>query len=932
MKRTNFNYKGIELNYTSLLSMLQDGSFKTNYPNFQIEKADNCFIINDDDNYLIVIYLNAIEVIIEFDGVERPQEKFKINSNLDLENICIEKKISLDSLFFPIQNGILEHYDKNNSFPYFVNISDNKLNFISKQKGSLPEMKILGNFKKDATYKIKEFSSFYEDYFGELNPDSEFKYIESETRTQIFYNLYKLYSPGIKKYQITGPYSIGKSMTLLYFCRKKQYAFYLNLKIITKKPRKDAFSILMEEFSNVDKDIYSEIQKIINNNYYENLKPIETIVKIIEFFSLKKIRAIFVFDQHKIKYYSPYQYLYSLIINSGENVKLVFCSSINDHKIREECCKTWNSNYWTNGMMLNNKTQEYYFYYDKLYLKTIDKKDKLAKMFSGINKFMKYYKGLVPNDLLKRKNIDNIVIEHIIKKIKEFFEDKNITLDLVLTNMKNMINKTYEMSELNNLIKWFPLKYFLVQFIENRYFKIKMQFPFLKKIINKKLESEAIDSYFKEKKYLKSSIENETVKGDYFESSVKKGLKKNIKFSKVIENEVILEEISTMITKEGNNDDDDTYEDEDENDNNDSSSENMSIESEQNGNFDDPMDIITEDKYESKKIEDLLKEFSIDIKKEIKEEDNIEFYRKKVIEKLLKKKIIFPKVKYDGNLNYYIDQKKKSGRMLDYALLFGSKTEKTFVGFQIKCYFSKTETINDKFINKTKIKDACQNILLNSMTLFDCKITSWHYYLIFYYNKEKQEYNVNPLILSKCKDVVGILFYDPIEKIFYDVNYNPLHLLELDRVSDLDYIYSYYQMDILDINKIPKFGEIYNNTQLKDSFVKDFNFMGFNKVEDILEKIKKIMEIKGKLRLLHKSKYLSYFMNPPLRNRIILYKKKGEGFIGVKLIFNKADFKGVECYDLKNGILINDLNSKIDENYEYIYSLTMSRNYNQVKE
>ena len=166
-----------------------------------------------------------------------------------------------------------------------------------------------------------------------------------------------------------------------------------------------------------------------------------------------------------------------------------------------------------------------------------------------------------------------------------------------------------------------------------------MQFPFLKKIINKKLESEAIDSYFKEKKYLKSSIENEMVKGDYFESSVKQGLKNNIKLPEVIENEVILEEISSMMTKKENSDDDDTYEDE--NDNNDDSSENMSIENEQNGNFDDSMDIVTEDKYESKKMENLLKEFSIDIKKEIKEDDNIEFYRKKVIGRLLNKKILY---------------------------------------------------------------------------------------------------------------------------------------------------------------------------------------------------------------------------------------------------------------------------------------------------
>ena len=149
-----------------------------------------------------------------------------------------------------------------------------------------------------------------------------------------------------------------------------------------------------------------------------------------------------------------------------------------------------------------------------------------------------------------------------------------------------------------------------------------------------------------------------------------------------------------MITKEENSDDDDTYEAE--NDNNDNSSENMSIENEQIVNNDAPMDIVTESKYESIKIEDLLKEFSIDLKKKVKEDDNIEFYRKKEIERLnsKNKEIKLPKRKYDGNKNYFIDQKKRNGRMLDYALLFGSKTEKIFVGFQIKCYFSKIDTIN----------------------------------------------------------------------------------------------------------------------------------------------------------------------------------------------------------------------------------------------
>jgi hypothetical protein len=217
------------------------------------------------------------------------------------------------------------------------------------------------------------------------------------------------------------------------------------------------------------------------------------------------------------------------------------------------------------------------------------------------------------------------------------------------------------------------------------------------------------------------------------------------------------------------------------------------------------------------------------------------------------------------------------------------------------------------------------------MTLFDCKITQWYYFLIFYYNPKKSEYNANSLILSKCKDVIGILFYDPIQKKFYDNNYKPLYSLELNHISDLDYCYSYYQMDIMDFNKIPKLGEIYNNIQLKDSFLKDFSFMKSNDIETILKKIAEIMKIDCNLRLLHKNKYLSSFSIPPLKNRLILYKKKGKGFIGVKSVYQGSTYINIECFDLNNGELIEDLSSEIDKKFDYLYTLSMTRNYNQVK-
>jgi hypothetical protein len=936
-----FNYNNIKLKYSKLLIMLEDGSFKEKYPSFQIMNSMNCFIINDDPEFLIIIFNKKIEVIIEFKGVNRVQEKFKINSSLDLENICKEKKITLDSLYIPKQNGSMDHYEKKSPFLIIRNIIDNKITLISQQKESLPKMNEITNFKEGISYKIRQYSSFYEDYFGDINPDSEFKYIESKTRREIFVNMLMLNSPGIKKFQITGPYSIGKSITLLYFCRMTRNSFYLNLKIISNKPRKESFSILMEEFSNVDKNLYPQIQEILNNNYFQDLTYMEAIVNIINFFSSNQIRAIFVFDQHKKKYYLKQEFLYDKIINSKECIKLVFCSSINDHNIRDECCKAWNSFIWTNEIGLNENTQEYYFYYDKLYEKTNDKNDKLAKKFNGLSKYMKYYKDLKHNNIIQEEEIDNFVIKKTISKIEEFIAGKKITLDFALINMKNMINRKYEMSELNNIIKWFPLKYFVVQFKENGTFKIKMLFPFLKKIINKTLDIKEIDSFFAEKKYLKTSIENDKVKGDYFESSVKIGLKNNIKLPAEINSEVVLEEIVTMTTKEENSDDDDNDDSYDiKNGDEDNSSEDMSIEKEQIDIEDDFMDTSSLDEEDSNnkeiKMEDLLNKFSIDLKKKIRGDDDIEFYRRKVIkeiERLLKKKkeIKFPKTKYNGNKNYFIDQKKKTGKMLDYALLFGLQKEKIFVGFQFKCYFNKTKTIKDKFINKTKIKNECQKILFNSMTLFDCKITQWYYFLIFYYNPKKSEYNANSLILSKCKDVIGILFYDPIQKKFYDNNYKPLYSLELNHISDLDYCYSYYQMDIMDFNKIPKLGEIYNNIQLKDSFLKDFSFMKSNDIETILKKIAEIMKINCNLRLLHKNKYLSSFSIPPLKNRLILYKKKYKGFIGVKSVYQGSTFINIECFDLNNGELIEDLSSEIDKKFDYLYTLSMTRNYNQVK-
>ena len=73
-----------------------------------------------------------------------------------------------------------------------------------------------------------------------------------------------------------------------------------------------------------------------------------------------------------------------------------------------------------------------------------------------------------------------------------------------------------------------------------------MQFTFLRPIINRRLLSEEVDNYFKNEKYAKLLIENETIKGNYFEEAVKIGLKNSIKLPEQIDNTIEVKEIATL--------------------------------------------------------------------------------------------------------------------------------------------------------------------------------------------------------------------------------------------------------------------------------------------------------------------------------------------------------------------------------------------------
>ena len=140
------------------------------------------------------------------------------------------------------------------------------------------------------------------------------------------------------------------------------------------------------------------------------------------------------------------------------------------------------------------------------------------------------------------------------------------------------------------------------------------------------------------------------------------------------------------------------------------------------------------------KFEDLLKAFSIDDKKMNTDKNKwkglskeaklnsktIEDYRLEEIEEQRKEKQEFDKGLIDGDSSIFLDQYSKFGKTLDFAYIYGNKNEKTFIGFQMKCYFEDS-TLKNKFVNKNFIKKSCRKILVNSMKLFNCKISQWYY-------------------------------------------------------------------------------------------------------------------------------------------------------------------------------------------------------------
>ena len=258
--------------------------------------------------------------------------------------------------------------------------------------------------------------------------------------------------------------------------------------------------------------------------------------------------------------------------------------------------------------------------------------------------------------------------------------------------------------------------------------------------------------------------------------------------------------------------------------------------------------------------------------------------------------------KFTGDENLFIDQDNKYGKLLDYAALYGKKDNKIFVGFQIKCYSQDTQ-LEFKFIDKWTIKNEMKRILLDCKDLFNCEIKNWHYFLIFYFNKDDDR--VNNLGIKtefNCiKSDIAFLLYDPKNKHFLNPKEEKIRKLELSDISNLDNdIYLKKRSNFIEQKEF-----FYNDENINydiyrkkiyweelSQFSQVFNEYG-KSIEEILENLGKIFKVE---RLFYSRTFKSKNLESPSIYKIFLYHNQNNS--GYLSIVN--DNNNYEIYEIKN--------------------------------
>jgi len=916
------NYENCELNmntnWKEVLDLIKENKFSDKYKNYSLYKKEKGYLIekNEKDKIKCIFLFNERKSLkIYFD--DKNFVIIEIFTSLEIDKFIESKNKEIKDVY--IRGMKSEKYFDNikNLGLYLRNL---ELELREKKPLVNLELKDVLDFEKD--YTPKEYSDFFYDYFlyEDKNKESEkIVYQNNIIRENILTNIavYLREKEELKIFKFTGPSTIGKSLTLLRISHTCYNIAYINLKILDKF-KNDlyyAYSMIISELQRFDISKYLEdLNSLIKKNYNDNNTYLELLLNIMEFLNNLvnlKINFVFILDQFKLKYISDG---FFEKIKTFNKIKIVLCSSINDKNMREECYKTWFL-IGKNLVKLKKDNQEYYFYFSKIYnYKGINKNstNKIFKKLGYMPKYVNKYKDCIDENIM----LDGVK-EKIEKKLEEFCSSYDLEKCLLFSNLRYIINKGYSYEKFWAIIKYCPLKYFVVYFGKYK-FMIKPIFPFMKIIINYKLKEIECDDYFKKEKYKNDVIGNNYIKGDFFEASAKFELvklkfpEKNNFITKIV-NEIdsmdILIDKKNRYYMEENEEDNSNSEEEIDLKNRDLDQEiikknkqnnmnnilkpeinkNELIDIEKNDSNEDYLELDIEEENEeeeeinnnkeyylenidttedikeekdkkkqsiTKELDKLLKSFKIETNKKVLKEEglsneaklfskSIEDFRIDEIYEQITKIEIIESSDLSGNESIFLDQFPKWGKALDFAYLYGNKDNKIFLGFQMKCYFQNSD-LNDNVVNKSYIKNSCRKILVNSMKLFNCKITQWYYYLIFYYNHDNINENISKQNLLKCNENnISYFFYDPKQKNFYikgKRKYIKMKEITTNKNANLEISVTNIKKFAFEIDEMSKLqvGSKYN--EMKESFKKDLikalKMDENSKITDILNQIK----------------------------------------------------------------------------------------------
>ena len=247
----------------------------------------------------------------------------------------------------------------------------------------------------------------------------------------------------------------------------------------------------------------------------------------------------------------------------------------------------------------------------------------------------------------------------------------------------------------------------------------------------------------------------------------------------------------------------------------------------------------------------------------------------------------------------------------------------------MKCYFQNSD-LNDNVVNKSYIKNSCRKILVNSMKLFNCKITQWYYYLIFYYNHDNINENISKQNLLKCNENnISYFFYDPKQKNFYikgKRKYIKMKEITTNKNANLEISVTNIKKFAFEIDEMSKLqvGSKYN--EMKESFKKDLikalKMDENSKITDILNQIKLIIDAKDYSLFFHlKCKFNKGLICPKYNDYVLLYKKKMYEKDNIDFIAGILENNAVKYIELSTKKVLDHIYELIDEDAEYFYCL-----------